>query len=391
MTLMLFSFLHCQHRALPICGIKHPEVSSQPKSQTRKSKEEIREEIKDIYGRLPGENSMSLAKRGTPWHEAALGGDWESLELLKQYGVDINQRNTESKLQLTALQTLANKNPLRDGGNPEKSKKAAKKRLKTVELLISYGVDVNLKSPKVLFGNDVKTTRTGSKPGEYYGGDETALHLAAAQGHIDIVMALVEKGEAMLNEKNFLGQTPLYIALERENYDVFDYLVQAGASIDEPDKAGWTPLRLAYRDLESVEILLKAGANINLKDPLGVTPLHWYANNDFDGGAVKLLLKQDKIEIDPVNKLGATPLHLAAWKGNPVSVEALVKAGANKNKVGTIQYEDPRKRGVSNLMEVGTPLQLAKAALALKRKSGYHIDPDTLADFNDTIQFLEEN
>eukprot|EP01087_Luapelamoeba_hula_P009705 TRINITY_DN2528_c0_g2_i1.p1 TRINITY_DN2528_c0_g2~~TRINITY_DN2528_c0_g2_i1.p1 ORF type:complete len:136 (-),score=27.55 TRINITY_DN2528_c0_g2_i1:108-515(-) len=54
----------------------------------------------------------------------------------------------------------------------------------------------------------------------------TPLHLAAAAGHLPIVMALVREQGVDVNAQNSLGKTPLHDAVWRNNEQVVKFLIE---------------------------------------------------------------------------------------------------------------------------------------------------------------------
>lgn len=61
----------------------------------------------------------------------------------------------------------------------------------------------------------------------------TPLHDACAQGHLNVVAALVKRG-ADINFKNVNGETPLHIAAHTEHLEVVEYLVdEVGADLSK--------------------------------------------------------------------------------------------------------------------------------------------------------------
>lgn len=64
-------------------------------------------------------------------------------------------------------------------------------------------------------------------------GCDTALELAAAHDHLDVVKILVESG-ALLNSTN---PTPLYVAADFGHLDVVEYLQGKGASLGKDEVA----------------------------------------------------------------------------------------------------------------------------------------------------------
>jgi len=96
--------------------------------------------------------------------------------------------------------------------------------------------------------------------------DGTALIAAAHLGHAEVVRVLIASG-APLDHINNLNWTALIESIVlgdggRNHTDTLRALVEAGANVNIPDRAGTTPLALArargYREM--VAILEKAGA-----------------------------------------------------------------------------------------------------------------------------------
>jgi len=95
---------------------------------------------------------------------------------------------------------------------------------------------------------------------------DVALELgrAAYRGEVERVESLLESG-ADVNSWSNLGShshTPLMYAVYMGHYEVSKILIEAGADLETPDKAGNAPLMTARRkgSEEIVELLTGAGA-----------------------------------------------------------------------------------------------------------------------------------
>jgi ankyrin repeat protein len=62
----------------------------------------------------------------------------------------------------------------------------------------------------------------------------TPLHLAAQNGHLDVVEFLVEQ-QAEVNAKETDGWTPLYLAAHNGHFDVVKFLVEQQAELNAKD------------------------------------------------------------------------------------------------------------------------------------------------------------
>ena len=121
------------------------------------------------------------------------------------------------------------------------------------------------------------------------GTDNTALHLAAAEGKLDVLKILLPAfasscagaargGErAGVNARNANGDTPLMFACARGRTAAAAALLNAGASADATNKGKSTPLMFASHANEAlcVEILLRAKASVEAQDAHGRRALHY--------------------------------------------------------------------------------------------------------------------
>jgi ankyrin repeat protein len=88
-------------------------------------------------------------------------------------------------------------------------------------------------------------------------------------GHIGLLKLLLEHS-AKPDEINFSGQTPLYLAVQSENEDAVQFLLEAIADINIKDVMGNAILHVAVEtgSVSIVDLLLSNGADINACVPL---------------------------------------------------------------------------------------------------------------------------
>ncbi|XP_027695758.1 ankyrin repeat domain-containing protein 53 [Vombatus ursinus] len=100
----------------------------------------------------------------------------------------------------------------------------------------------------------------------------TALHLAAERGHLDCVIALVDRYKFPLSMTTTKGWTPLHLAINKEKPAVslkcIQFLLEKGAPVNVQNQNGVTPLHLAAWEgmLDCIKVLVKAGADVHALD-----------------------------------------------------------------------------------------------------------------------------
>ncbi|MBW2173360.1 MAG: ankyrin repeat domain-containing protein, partial [Deltaproteobacteria bacterium] len=224
---------------------------------------------------------IQVEARSTMQHlrQAAADSENERVKLLISKGVDVNVKNDEG---LTLLHCAA-----RDGHK------------EIVELLLAHGADVNV-------------------GGANY--NRTAAEFAMSRNHTEIVQLLVSKGADI---------SPLHFALYMKDEARARSLIEGGADVNRQTPNGTTPLTRAvnvgFKDI--VELLIAKGANVNAKDNFDWTPLHSavYGNKDI----VELLITEGA-NVNARTRASRTPLWYAKNEGNAEIVELLRKHGAKE-------------------------------------------------------------
>lgn len=285
-----------------------------------------------------GETVLSAAVR-----IAAFSGNSDVVRFLLENGADATVKYTDEELTILHMYLIG----LFDGvhnkaGNPE-----------IVKLLLDYGsdpiaaptgflFDFPVLSFALLFVPDLETVRAivehaGSEQLQEPWGS-LALYLAVNREDPDIVELLLNHG-ADPNGKVDEGDTPLHSAIPVNSYQppdtrVIQLLLENGADVNAKNDSGNTPLhkamQLPYVDI--VQLLLEWGADVSALNDDGNTPLHEAVRQGREDAteAVELLLGKGA-SVAAVNRDGETPLHIAVVFGFPESVALLLTHGADPN------------------------------------------------------------
>src|SRR5471032_618712 len=167
-----------------------------------------------------------------------------------------------------------------------------------------------------------------------YWGGLAPLHIAARQGHLESVKALLEAGADANQQSNGDKITPMVIATINGHFDLAKYLLDKGADPNLAETNGVTPLYAALNvqwaakalypqprayDQQSIsyldfmKTLLDKGADPNAR----LTRKVWYSQYDFDQSGV--------------DETGATPFFRAAYAADVDGMKLMLKYGADPN------------------------------------------------------------
>lgn len=190
--------------------------------------------------------------------------------------------------------------------------------------------------------NDVPAVRAmllkGTDPNTLNSQGSPVLVMAAARGHVETARLLLDKG-ANLKARRKDGMNAFVVAIFEGHLPVVRLLIERGVNVnaffdfDQTQRKMWdiklSPLIAAVQREQSdiVEALLNAGAKVNLPDTfMGRTPLAWA-----DKVEIARLLLDRGATVDSRDMTGQTPLMNAVLEGNVDIVKLLIERGANVN------------------------------------------------------------
>lgn len=176
---------------------------------------------------------------------------------------------------------------------------------------------------------------------------------AAHRDDLAKVRELISAG-ASVDEANPYGVTPLSMACRNGNADMVAILLKAGADPNKALPGNETPLHTASRTgvPASVKHLVEAGAKLDAREHRQQTPLMWAAAEGHLE-VVRHLLEKGAEFRKPLAS-GFTPLLFAVRQGHAGVVRALIEKGADVNEASEL-----KQRGRKRMRNGTSPLVLA--------------------------------
>lgn len=207
-----------------------------------------------------------------------------------------------------------------------------------------YDNEGNVPLHSAVHGGDIKAVelclKSGAKISTQQHDLSTPVHLACAQGAIDIVKLMFTlQPEEKLNSlscTDIQKMTPLHCASMFDHPEIVEYLVREGADINALDKEQRSALLLAASrgGWRTVNVLIRLGANINLKDVNQRNVLHLVIMNggrleEFAAEVTKAQSQQYLLQLlNEKDNTGCSALHYASQQGHIRSIENLIRLGA---------------------------------------------------------------
>jgi ankyrin repeat protein len=187
------------------------------------------------------------SNHSTMLHMASFWRNLKLIQLLLDYGANINARDNDDQTPLQKLWTNFKYSEPRDGD------------IDIIRLFLEHGTHVDSSMDS---------------------NHSTMHHMASYWGSLELVQLLLDHG-SNINVRNEKGQTPLHRTLiemgdhlEDHFFDSIRFLLEHGTNVDALDNDQSTPLHVAskYGSLKAAKLLIEHGANIHLQNNKGQTP-----------------------------------------------------------------------------------------------------------------------
>ncbi|XP_042847217.1 ankyrin repeat domain-containing protein 26 isoform X7 [Panthera tigris] len=163
------------------------------------------------------------------------------------------------------------------------------------------------------------------------------IHKAACVGNVAKVQQILFLGKNGVDDRDKMNRTALHLACANGHPEVVTLLIERKCHLNLCDNENRTALMKAVQCQEEkcVNILLENGADPNIRDVSGNTALHYAAFGDNISIIEKLLLYNANTEA--INKDNFTPLLVAVNENKQQIVEFLIEKAANIHAVDKLK------------------------------------------------------
>lgn len=194
---------------------------------------------------------------------------------------------------------------------------------------------------------------------------ETAMTYAAAYSDVPTLKILTEKAD--INERDGLGNMPLFVALKKPRDEIFDYLLEKGA---DPNSDGTSVnaknqsvlyVAVLREKTDAIEKLLEKGADPNRADDSNSMPISQIVLDNSPDMDVFRMLFEKTTEINK-QEMGGSTLLIYASKNARMNadarreiIKALLEKGADKrikDKTGKTALDWAKERKITEAIEM---------------------------------------
>jgi ankyrin repeat protein len=157
------------------------------------------------------------------------------------------------------------------------------------------------------------------------------LYEAVLRGDSGDVLSLIAEKPDCVTEQDDIGRTALHVAAANGDMKIVEALLAKGADASILDKFGCSPFldAVLWNQVETAKLLLNCDIDVNVQCDSGVTPLiAAVLKGRQDIGELVLNLGANP---DVIDRCGRTALSIAAEEGHEDLVEMLVNKGADLN------------------------------------------------------------
>eukprot|EP00127_Corallochytrium_limacisporum_P001073 Clim_evm11s37 gene=Clim_evmTU11s37 len=248
---------------------------------------------------------------------------------------------------------------------------AAEGRMRVVEFLVAAGANVNATDrwggtplEDAVANGHLKVAEFLKSQGAVTDGERAhglgaKICALASLGQLRELRKLVENGKMDVNGhacRDFDGRTALHLAVAAGHVDVVEYLIAKGADVNATDRYGTTPVRTAlqYNRHEIENILLTHGATPSNAAEYPASSDLCLAAHRGDLDYVRFLVEDKHADVNASDYDKRTALHLASAEGHFEVVKYLLEKGAQSDcmdRWGNTPFSDALRNGHQSLAD----------------------------------------